>query len=78
MQYAYKTGDTIGIHQVGVKPCFQGQGIARHLMAALLMRCQNWQAKRAVLQASSAGLPLYQSLGFNSQFIIKSYQQIKP
>lgn len=72
----FKTGDTIGIHQVGVKPSFQGQGLARDLMGALIDICIQWQGEYLVLQASKAGQPLYQRLGFTEQFILKSYQKV--
>lgn len=70
----YKTDDSIGIHQVGVKQDFQGQGIARCFMHQLIAACRQWQGKQIVLQASSSGQPLYESLDFKTQFIIKNYQ----
>jgi len=72
----YKTGDIIGIHQVGVKQTFQGQGIARCFMQAILAACTMWQGKYIVLQASQAGQPLYEKLGFTAQFTIKNYQRV--
>ena len=71
----FKTGEFIGIHQVGVKRGFQGQGIARYLMLYLLDKCIQWQGKYAVLQASHLGQSLYESLGFKAQFHIKNYQK---
>lgn len=71
----FKTGEFIGIHQVGVKRGFQGQGIARYLMLYLLDKCIQWQGKYAVLQASHQGQSLYESLGFKAQFHIKNYQK---
>ena len=71
----YKTGDTIGIHQVGVKQDFQGKGFARSFMKEIMAICQLWQGKNIVLQASQSGKPLYESLGFTPQFLIKSYQK---
>ncbi len=71
----YKTGEVIGLHQVGVKPACQGQGIARDLMQNLIAICADWQGRYLVLQASAAGLPLYQQLGFVTQFTITNYQQ---
>lgn len=71
----YKTGDIIGIHQVGVKKSFQGQGFARTLMQEIIAVSLLWQGKQVVLQASPAGKPLYDSLGFKSQFSIKSYKK---
>ncbi|PHS68620.1 MAG: hypothetical protein COB23_08745 [Methylophaga sp.] len=72
----YKTGNTIGIHQVGVKQAFQGQGIGRCFMQEVIAACVLWQGKYIVLQASQAGQPLYESLGFKAQFTIKSYQRV--
>lgn len=71
----YKTGHTIGIHQVGVRKAFQGKGIASRLMNEILILCVKWGGKNAVLQASQAGVSLYRRLGFNSQFIIKNYRR---
>lgn len=71
----YKTDDVIGIHQVGVKKDFQGKGFARVFMSEIISACLLWQGKHIVLQASKAGKPLYESLGFTSQFIIKSYKK---
>jgi len=72
----YKTGDIIGLHQVGVKQAFQGQGIARCFMQDIREACALWQGKYIVLQASQAGQPLYDSLGFRAQFTIKNYQRV--
>lgn len=71
----YKTGDVVGVHQLGVCRAFQGRGLARQLMQSLLVAVAKWQGKTVVLQASEAGLPLYQRLGFVSQFVIKNYQK---
>ncbi|MFO6425060.1 GNAT family N-acetyltransferase [Motilimonas sp. KMU-193] len=70
----YKTGEVIGLHQVGVKPACQGQGLARDLMHTLIAMSAKWQGRYVVLQASAAGLPLYQRLGFVSQFKISNYR----
>ncbi len=72
----YKTGETIGLHQVGVKRAFQGKGIARRFMQEIIATCVRWQGKYVVLQASEAGQPLYSSLGFRMQFHIRNYQKI--
>jgi ribosomal protein S18 acetylase RimI-like enzyme len=72
----YKTGDFIGVHQVGVKHAFQGQGIARCLMQQIIKNGLLWQGKYIVLQASRSGQPLYESLGFKAQFKIKNYQKV--
>lgn len=72
----YKTGDIIGLHQVAVKHAFQGQGIARCFMQEIIAASALWQGKYIVLQASQAGQPLYESLGFIAQFTIKNYQRV--
>ncbi|VAW52743.1 hypothetical protein MNBD_GAMMA05-536 [hydrothermal vent metagenome] len=72
----YKTGKVIGLHQVGVKQAFQGQGIAKYFMQEIISTCVLWQGEHIVLQASQAGQPLYDSLGFKAQFTIKNYQRV--
>jgi len=71
----FKTGDIIGIHQVGVRSALQGKGIAKAFMKELLVACQRWSGRYVVLQASEVGRPLYDSLGFKFQFLIKNYQR---
>ncbi len=71
----HKTGDSIGVHQVGVKKTFQGKGFASILMQEIIALSLSWQGKHIVLQASQSGKPLYESLGFKSQFIIKNYKK---
>lgn len=73
----YKTGEVIGVHQVGVKQAFQGQGIAFCMMQHIVSACASWQGKAVVLQASKVGRPLYEKLGFNPQFNIKNYQKLE-
>ncbi len=72
----YRTGPVIGVHQVGVPPEFQGKGIAREFMEALLLRAKSLDAEYVSLQASAAGEPLYHKLGFQSQFKIRSYRRV--
>lgn len=72
----YKTGAVVGIHQIAVKPGFQGKGIARKFMHSLLTRCVQWQTQDVVLQASAMGRRLYESLGFRPLFKIQCYQRL--
>lgn len=71
----YRTGPVTGVHQVGVPPELQGQGIARELMLMLLARAQSAGAEYVCLQASAAGELLYHKLGFQPQFRIRSYRR---
>ena len=72
----YKTGDIIGVHQLGVKQAFQGKGFAKCFMLDIIEACAQWQGKYVVLQASQAGKPLYEKLGFKSQFSIKNFMRV--
>lgn len=72
----YQTGTVVGVHQVGVPPEYQGQGVARALMHMLVARARAMGAKHLCLQASAAGEPLYLSMGFVPQFSIRSYRRI--
>ncbi len=72
----YRTGPVVGVHQVGVPPEFQGQGVARAVMEVLLLRAKSLGAEYVSLQASAAGEPLYHKLGFQPQFKIRSYRRV--
>ena len=72
----YKTDDIIGVHQIGVKPAFQGKGFAKSFMLDVIAACEQWQGKYVVLQASQTGKPLYDSLEFKSQFLIKNFKRV--
>lgn len=72
----FRTGDIIGVHQVGVSEQYRGKGVARSLMHGVIERCHALAAKYITLQASAAGEPLYRKLGFKQQFMIQNYQRI--
>ncbi len=71
----YKTGDVVGVHQVAVKSAYQGRGVANEFMLEIGTMCAAWNGQYMVLQASQAGQPLYEKLGFIPQFKIKYYQR---
>ena len=70
----FKTGNTLGVHQVSVAPTYQGKGLASNLMHALLAQARSLNVENVVLQASVAGYPLYKKLGFTKQFSIVNYR----
>ncbi|KKL03799.1 hypothetical protein LCGC14_2622520, partial [marine sediment metagenome] len=73
----FKTGDVVGIHQIGVPADHQGKGYATQMMRFLIQSAEKWQADYVVLQATEAGRPAYQKLGFVDQFLITYLQRYK-
>ena len=73
----FKTGDVVGIHQIGVPADHQGKGYATQMIRFLIQCAEKWQADYVVLQASEAGRPVYQKLGFVDQFLITYLQRYK-
>lgn len=69
----FRTGDIIGVHQVGVSRAFRGRGVARALMHLLLRHSREGGAAWATLQASEEGEPLYRSMNFDAQFGISNF-----
>lgn len=71
----FRTGGTVGVHQVGVPAAYRGRGVARAMMQALMHQCQVPDTESLVLQASAAGEGLYRQLGFQPRFLLRSYQR---
>ncbi len=64
---SYQTGDTLGIHQLGTVPDFRKMGVAATLMDYLLNEArQSDTVEHVSLQASQAGLHLYEKMGFQA------------
>jgi ribosomal protein S18 acetylase RimI-like enzyme len=61
---SYKSGDTLGIHQLGTVPGFRKMGVAAALMEHLIIQAQYDDIDYVSLQASKAGLHLYEKMGF--------------
>ena len=74
----FTTGDVVGLHQLGVKTRFQGQGLSKIAMYQLLQQASEQGSQYMVLQASAAGLPLYRKLGFHLQFSLKHFKLALP
>lgn len=70
----YKTGDVMGLHQVGVLPGVRKKGIATSITTSLLDYAKTLGCSLLTLQASTAGRNLYKRLGFEEQFVMKTFK----
>lgn len=62
---SYQTKDTLGIHQLGTVPDYRKMGVAAALMDYIIDDASQKQTvKQVSLQASQAGLHLYEKMGF--------------
>lgn len=66
--------DVAGIHQMGVLPGFQRQGIANAMMNRLIHHAASQGIRYCTLQASPSGEKLYKKMGFTESFLISTYQ----
>jgi len=69
----FQTGNTIGIHGVGVIPEMRRKGFAEEIMKFALNLAIDLKAEYALLQASVMGKAIYTRLGFEDLFVIKNY-----
>lgn len=69
----FQTGNTIGIHGVGVIPEMRRKGFAEEIMKFALNLFIDLKAEYALLQASAMGKDIYTRLGFEDLFVIKNY-----
>lgn len=69
----FQTGNTIGIHGVGVIPEMRRKGFAEEIMKFALNLSIDLHADYALLQASAMGKDIYTRLGFDDLFVIKNY-----
>lgn len=72
----FRTGTTVGLHQMSVDPARQRQGVANALMSELERRSRASGARQMVLQASASGLPLYAKRGFVPQMTLRNYVRL--
>jgi GNAT superfamily N-acetyltransferase len=71
----HKTGDTIGLHQMTTLPAFRAQGLAKEMMQHLIAYAKQSGAHFFSLQASQAGLPLYEKFGFEAGIPLYMYRK---
>ncbi|MBU2894587.1 GNAT family N-acetyltransferase [Colwellia sp. D2M02] len=70
---SYQSGDTLGIHQLGTVPNYRKMGVAAKLMTYLLKQAQDNGCHYVSLQASQAGLHLYEKMGFKALAKLNSW-----
>ncbi|WP_299457948.1 GNAT family N-acetyltransferase [uncultured Microscilla sp.] len=69
----YRTQNIAGIHMIGITPNMRRQGYAEAIMHEVLHLATTQQLEYATLQASAIGKGLYFKLGFEEDFVMKSY-----
>ena len=70
----FQTGETMGIHGVGVIPEMRKRGFAEEIMKFAINEAIDANCEYAQLQASSLGKGIYTRLGFDDLFTITNYQ----
>jgi N-acetylglutamate synthase len=64
--FGIRTGDHIGVYDIAVLPRFRGRGFGRLVTERVMLDGFAAGATTAYLQSSSAGRPLYESMGFRT------------
>ncbi|MBV6646990.1 MAG: GNAT family N-acetyltransferase [Cyclobacteriaceae bacterium] len=67
------TDKIMGLHSMGIIPAMQRKGLGEKLLLTLLKRAKVAGAEHVTLQASMAGMRLYEKHGFVRQFSMKNY-----
>ncbi|KAF2511455.1 GNAT family N-acetyltransferase [Flavobacterium zhairuonense] len=70
----FQTGNTMGIHGVGVIPEMRKRGFAEEIMKFTINEAIEADCEYAQLQASALGKGIYTRLGFEDLFTITNYQ----
>jgi len=70
----YITNGVAGIHSLGIIPQMRGKGFAREAMHFILNLALEKKAVLTTLQASKMAKNMYESIGFQTQFVVRNYQ----
>ena len=70
----HRAGEMGGLHEMGTLSAFRGRGIARALFRRALDDARAEGCRAAGLQASAAGQPLYESMGFRPVCRVYNYR----
>lgn len=75
--FTYRTGNTLGIHGLGISPAYRNRGFAEEVMARLINRAVDGGIDLVVLQSSAMGRTIYRKIGFLEDFLMTNYRLIK-
>lgn len=64
-----------GVYFVATDPDYGGRGLATRLMTAALLEARERGCTTSTLQSSRAGRPLYEAMGYESQFALHLYER---
>jgi GNAT superfamily N-acetyltransferase len=68
-------GVDCGVYFVATDPRYQGRGLATRLLTAALLEAIERGCATSTLQASGAGRPIYEALGYEPQFNLHLYER---
>jgi GNAT superfamily N-acetyltransferase len=70
---AVVTGGLVGVYNVQVRPDFRSRGLGRAMTQAALAAGSRHGCTAATLQSTEMGLPVYERMGFTTQYKIVRY-----
>jgi GNAT superfamily N-acetyltransferase len=71
--FTYQSGNTLGIHGLGIVPEFRKQGFAEEVMANLINEAIDENISLITLQSSPMGKAIYLRMGFSEDFVMTNY-----
>ncbi|MFC3196679.1 GNAT family N-acetyltransferase [Parapedobacter deserti] len=73
----FETGNTVGIHGMGIIPAYRKQGFAEEVMIKLMNQAFDEGKTRITLQASAMGKGVYEKIGFSADFLMTGYTSLR-
>ena len=70
----YCGDEALGVYAVGTRPAYRRMGLGRAVTQACLTLGQDMGQHRAVLSASTMGMPLYRRIGFRTERIVAEFR----
>ena len=75
IDHQHPTGVDCGVYFVATDPGYARRGLATRLLAAALIEARERGCATSTLQASQAGRPVYEALGYAQQFALHLYER---